>query len=97
MAEEEKRNCWSCAYRGKVAGSAHSRCTFAWQKSDLVPPPGDPHGISHGWYMFPLNYDPTWMRGECPAWAEERDPEVTQEKYSPLVELMGILGPARFK
>lgn len=25
----------------------------------------DEYGIRSGWFMFPLNYDPTWMNGEC--------------------------------
>jgi hypothetical protein len=23
---------------------------------------GDKHGIRMGWFMWPLNYDPTWLR-----------------------------------
>jgi hypothetical protein len=26
---------------------------------------GDSHGIKCGWFVFPFNYDPTWMRTEC--------------------------------
>ena len=22
---------------------------------------GDPHGISHGWFNFPFNFDPLWL------------------------------------
>jgi hypothetical protein len=22
-------------------------------------------GIRNGWFMFPYNYDPVWMEGEC--------------------------------
>jgi len=23
------------------------------------------HGVMGGWFSFPLNYDPTWIDGEC--------------------------------
>lgn len=23
---------------------------------------GDPHGISHGWFNWPFNFDPIWLR-----------------------------------
>ena len=23
---------------------------------------GDTHGIKHGWFNFPFNFDPTWLR-----------------------------------
>lgn len=26
---------------------------------------GDMHGIRAGWFTFPINFDPTWMNGEC--------------------------------
>ena len=28
---------------------------------------GHPHGVVNGWFAWPWNYDPTWVRGECGA------------------------------
>lgn len=32
---------------------------------------GDPHGISHGWFNFPFNFDPTWLEN-CDGFEERR-------------------------
>lgn len=29
--------------------------------SDELNIKGNPHGISHGWFNFPFNFDPTWL------------------------------------
>jgi len=31
---------------------------------------GNPHGISHGWFNFPFNFDPTWLE-ECDGFKEK--------------------------
>ena len=90
MAKE--KTCWECAYRGVVPGSAHSRCAFDWEKSDLKMPKGDTHGGARGWYMFPLNYDPVWMTGECPAFSTQKDPKMVKTQHDPIAELCAILG-----
>ena len=70
--------CYSCVHRASVPGDAHIQCmkfqdilgenafTVAAHPNrvDGVPK-GDPHGIRSGWFVFPFNYDPTWMRSEC--------------------------------
>lgn len=25
----------------------------------------NPHGVQNGWCSFPMNYDPSWVQGEC--------------------------------
>jgi len=89
-----EKTCWTCAYRGKVPGSCHLRCRFRWAGSGLEMPQGDPYGVKHGWFIFPLNYDPTWMVGECPAWSEVADPDKVIEEYNPLLEILAMLGSA---
>ena len=82
--------CWKCAYRAEVPGSAHSRCVFAWPSADTMPK-GNPHGIMHGWYIFPLNYDPTWGPSECENFAKERDPAKIAASH-PLLDMISIMG-----
>ncbi|MDE2101584.1 MAG: hypothetical protein KGL39_30340 [Patescibacteria group bacterium] len=36
---------------------------------------GDPHGIARGWFAWPLNFDPTWLRA-CNGF---EDKPITQE------------------
>lgn len=91
-----KSDCYKCAYRRDVPGSAHTRCAFDWQKSELSPPAGNEMGIRRGWYLFPLNYDPVWMAEPCPAFSEDADPDKTIEKLDPLSELIGIMGKRAF-
>jgi hypothetical protein len=73
--------CYNCQNKGPVSGSAHSSCTAyidIYRKNNINPlesfkllnrsndiPIGDKHGIENGWFMFPYNYDPVWMRSEC--------------------------------
>ena len=89
--EKEKNNCYNCAYRGKVAGSSHSKCHFKWSKSELSPPKANAHGIDKGWYIFPLNYDPVWQQEPCKAHSKEVNPDNFQE-FSSLMEFASIVG-----
>lgn len=43
-----------------------------------------------GWYMFPWNYDPTWMMDDCQAYSETAD-STKQAKPNPMMELMAML------
>ena len=88
---ETKKSCYDCAYRGEVAGSAHTRCKFNWGKSDKSPPIASKQGIINGWYNFPLNYDPVWQEEECKAFSTKIDTKMIKEKYDPMVELLSIL------
>ena len=89
--DEKKKTCYSCAYRGTLPGSAHSKCTFNWGKSDTDPPKGAEVGIRRGWWNFPFNYDPVWMEEECNAHSEESDSEMIKE-FNPLERLQSLLG-----
>ena len=82
--------CNGCAYREGIAGSAHSRCVFAWPSGDAMPK-GNPHGIRMGWYLFPFNYDPTWGPNECPNRAETREASKVVPS-NPVADLISLLG-----
>ena len=49
--------CYECKYRGNVPGDAHSCCNNV---SAFVV--GDDHGIQNGWFFYPFNFDPVWLR-----------------------------------
>ncbi len=38
-------------------GDTHSCCS-----NRLAVAIGDEHGISHGWFFHPFNFDPVWLR-----------------------------------
>lgn len=53
-------NCWDCKHKEEVPGNCHIKCN--------KPDPqmtGDPHGIKHGWFLYPLLFDPIWRAKEC--------------------------------
>jgi len=70
-----KFNCYECKYRGRVAGDAHSCCEYPgnntgmfdfFAKENLVNEDklniqGHPQGIKMGWFLWPVNFDPTWL------------------------------------
>jgi len=85
-------DCYKCGYKGKNPGSEHIRCKYNWSKSELSQPKGNPHGIKHGWWIFPIIFDPTWMIDNCPAFAIESLKEMIIEKYDPFLEVTAILG-----
>lgn len=52
--------CYSCIHKRNVPGDAHIACS--------KPDPevqGNPHGISHGWFFYPVNFDPIWKESNC--------------------------------
>lgn len=89
-----RKQCYGCAYRGQVPGSAHSVCNFNFTKAGIKPPDGDEHGKKSGWYLFPYNYDPTWMNEVCEARTDEKDPEFVKAA-NPFENLISILASGR--
>ena len=71
----DKPNCYECKYRGKVPGDAHSCCKYPGNDIDMfsVFEPKNvanaiklnvtarEHGVKNGWFMWPVNFDPTWL------------------------------------
>lgn len=49
--------CYDCRYRGTIPGDCHSSCHNA-----LAVAIGEEHGIKHGWFLHPFNFDPIWLR-----------------------------------
>ena len=75
MDETKKHNCYECKYRERVAGSAHSCCNYPGTDTELsgffnpdnkkiaikLQIEGHPQGIKSGWFMWPVDFDPTWL------------------------------------
>ena len=67
-----RNECWLCQHRKEVPGNAHIACT--------KPDPsmtGDPHGIKHGWFFYPLLFDPVWKTSLCSNYEERVSPAVS--------------------
>ena len=81
----EKPNCFKCVHRRNVPGDAHIRCNNHQAKVS-----GDPHGIRKGWFMWPLNFDPTWLVS-CDGFSDKPEDNKPEQKMNPLVELLAML------
>jgi len=60
-----KPDCYKCVYRGKLIGDAHSQCrhpdALMRGGGNKLGVKGDSHGISRGWFFWPVNFDPVWL------------------------------------
>lgn len=56
-----KSNCYDCKFRQDIPESAHSCCM---NRSNSLIVRGDAYGMRHGWFAWPINFDPVWLR-EC--------------------------------
>jgi hypothetical protein len=54
-----KPNCLKCTHRRTIPGDCHSRCI-----NEDANVKGHQVGINGGWFMWPINFDPTWLL-EC--------------------------------
>lgn len=52
-----KPDCYKCKYRKDLVGDTHSTCTVP--NANIV---GDSYGIQKGWFFWPFNFDPTWLK-----------------------------------
>lgn len=63
-----KPNCYECKHRSPIPGDAHSGCS---NRNATVR--GHDHGITHGWFYWPLNFDPVWLVS-CDGFAPQEQP-----------------------
>lgn len=68
--------CYKCKYRGSVPGDAHSCCRYPGnetnpfdffsqknaQNAKKLNIKADPYEIEMGWFFWPVNFDPVWLR-----------------------------------
>ena len=60
ITRDMRSECYHCKHKQEVAGNAHIQCV----KPD-VNMTGEPHGIKHGWFFYPLLFDPIWKTAMC--------------------------------
>jgi hypothetical protein len=81
----EKLDCYKCVHILTIPGDAHSRCNNFQAK--VI---GNPHGIKHGWFNWPLNFDPTWLIS-CDGFSDNLEDKKPKQEMNPLMELLAIL------
>lgn len=55
-----------------ILGSVGRAVPTPTPKQSKIEVKGDPHGIRKGWFMWPFNFDPTWLV-ECNGFKEVVD------------------------
>jgi len=60
-----KPNCYECKYKKDIIGDAHIKCT-----NNIANVEGDKIGITHGWFNYPYNFDPIWLK-KCDGFKKE--------------------------
>ena len=60
--------CYQCKYRCPLVRDAHSSCTHPNHHSLNIQ--ADEYGIKSGWFNFPHNFDPVWLRN-CDGYLNE--------------------------
>lgn len=91
----DKPNCYKCEYRGTLPGDAHSQCKYPdvfrrpGYMTRMLRIKGEQHGIDNGWFIWPFNFDPTWLKncdgfkpkegeGKCSTFQINTECETTQ-------------------
>jgi hypothetical protein len=49
-------DCYKCVHRRAIPGDCHSNCV-----NTSAHVTGHSHGIVHGWFWWPINFDPVWL------------------------------------
>ena len=69
-----ENNCYKCKYQGDVPGSCHTSCKhpsvepflelvkFTSGIPNILNVTGELYGMRNGWFMWPIDFDPTWLR-----------------------------------
>jgi hypothetical protein len=83
--EKIKKDCYKCVHRLEVPGDAHSRCNNIKAKVE-----GHPQGIRNGWFMWPLNFDPTWLLS-CDGFSDDPKDKKPRIEHDPLTEILALL------
>ena len=77
-------NCYKCIHRRTIPGDAHTRCVHpkiinpitsmadAYRALNIK---GKRHGIENGWFIWPINFDPTWLI-TCSGFTEKDEKDV---------------------
>ena len=61
----DKPKCSECIFSRNVPGNAHKSCENKEAKVE-----GNPMGIRQGYFFWPYNFDPTWLKS-CTGFEKE--------------------------
>ena len=59
--------CYSCEFRSTVFNSCHSSCMNKKAKVE-----GQDQGIKGGWFYWPSNFDPLWLK-KCDSYMNKEE------------------------
>ena len=93
-------DCYKCIWRKDAIGSAHSVCCFPGTKtgmldcfmrenlilSEALNIRASSHGINKGWFMWPVNFDPVWLRN-CYGFTDKDNVKEYLDKFKNVVQL----------
>lgn len=79
-------DCYKCKYRGDIPGDAHSCCRYPGNETGLfdffsaenlimakkLNIKADAYGISAGYFCWPVNFDPVWLKN-CNGFTPKED------------------------
>lgn len=82
---DEKPDCYACVHRRRLPGDCHSRCNNVGAK--VV---GHDHGMSMGWFKWPVNFDPVWLVS-CDGFSDRPEDNLPEAELPPLLEIWGLL------
>jgi hypothetical protein len=60
MKQNMHDECYTCRHARKVSGDCHIAC--ANPDPEMT---GNPHGITKGWFHYPVLFDPVWKTKDC--------------------------------
>lgn len=66
-----KPDCYQCEHKRSISGDSHVRCV-APRELHGVEVEGDLHGIKKGWFFWPYNFDPVWLKS-CNSFSPMKD------------------------
>lgn len=61
-------NCYDCIYRSDIPGNTYSRCNHPealknpFEANHKLEIKAVEHGVRMGWFYWPVQYDPVWLR-----------------------------------
>jgi len=72
--KENKVDCYQCRYQGTTSYDNHICCKYPGNKTGILDMftqtsnnrkklniKADPVGVKHGWFMWPVLFDPVWL------------------------------------
>ena len=67
MMRPANQNCFNCQHSRTLPGDCHLSCEN--KNANVI---GSSSGIRNGWFNWPYNFDPLWLR-ECDGFAAKED------------------------